>query len=203
MLTILIPTIYGREAQFDSLCAELERQVDDLPKADRGKVQVRYLRDNKEMTIGAKRQALIEACETEHFVMVDDDDTLHGDYLKLVLEALKTNPDCVTYLEGITEGDTVVEIAYHSNNLQRWCDRSKEHKYHYGRTPYYKDVIRTAHAKQIGFSDMRYGEDEDFSYRLKKSGLIKTEVHLDEIMYYYFTPGALSKKEHKERYGIG
>ena len=47
--------------------------------------------------------------------------------------------------------------------------------------------IRTDIAKQIGYINLKHGEDLDYSNRLKASGLVKLEDEhfIDETMYYY------------------
>lgn len=192
ILTILIPTITGREAQFEELTAHLYNQITTG-------VDIKYYRDNKELSIGMKRQVLLNNCEAEYFVMIDDDDTTSETFIEDILQALETKPDCVTYQEQINLiGGT--QTANHSNKYEVWGNNHDG--YSYTRTPFYKDVIRTNIAKQIGFKDVRYGEDHDFATRLKASGLIKTEVHIDKPMYIYNAPKGLSAREHKLRYGI-
>lgn len=194
MLSILIPTVKEREHMLNSLIAKVKSQI---PK--RGLVEIVIYPDNREISIGAKRQQLLEACTTEWFVMIDDDDTISDYYISEALKALKSNPDCVTYYEAIiTNGRK--EIADHSNKYSDWGGGRLI--FSCVRTPYYKDIIRTSIAKQIRFKDMRYGEDHDFSKRLKQSGLIKSEVHIDKEMYIYNMPSGLKPEEHKKRYGI-
>lgn len=181
-LSVLIPTITGREAQFDALCKTIT-------------VDVVYCRDNKEMSIGSKRQVLLDNCDTEYFVMLDDDDSLSDNYFTIILPLLESTPDCICYLEQLSNG----QVAIHSNRYAAWGSGDG---YDYYRTPFYKDVLRTDIARQIGFADMRYGEDHDFAKRLKASGLIKNEIFINEPMYFYNMPGDLNSKEHKKRYGI-
>lgn len=150
------------------------------------------------MSIGVKRQHLLDSAKGEYCVMVDDDDMIHHEYINRVLQALQSKPDCVGYLERVLL-DGKKQIACHSDRWKEW--KTKHEGYDYVRTIFYKDVIRTSIAKQIGFKDLRYGEDHDFSVRLKQSGLLKTEVFINEIMYYY-TYNSISPKEHAERYGI-
>lgn len=192
ILSILVPTIAGREHEFEKLIALLEPQVQDVD------ANVLYLKDNKELSIGAKRQLLLDACEAEYMLMIDDDDQVPGDYVAKVLQALGSAPDCIGYLEQCDIGGRK-SIACHSNRYDCWMDNRDG--YDYVRTIFYKDVIRTSIAKQIGFRDLRYGEDHDFSIRLKQSGLLTTEVFINEVMYYYSAP-LLTEPEYKLRYGI-
>jgi hypothetical protein len=182
LLSVLIPTVVGREAQFNAL-------IETIP------VPILYCKDNKEMSIGTKRQLLLDKCETEYFVMCDDDDALSLDYFPTILPLLEKKPDCICYLEDING----VQTACHSNRFEDWGIGKG---YHYYRTPFYKDVLRTDIARKIGFNDLRYGEDYDFAKRLKTSRLIQNEIFVDKKMYFYKMPNALSNVEHKKRYGI-
>lgn len=191
-LSILIPTITGREHMYQRLIDSLQRQM--MPG-----VEILQCCDNKELSIGTKRQTLLNSCTSDYMVMVDDDDNVAHDFIPRIMEALKEQPDCVTYIELVSTGSGS-QYACHSNKYREWANGRDG--FAYVRTPFYKDVIRTSIAKEIGFRDLRYGEDHDFAKRLKASGLIKTEVHIPEVMYYYNAPAAMNSNEHNKRYGI-
>lgn len=188
--SILIPTIVGREQQFQQLTASL-RQQDPT-------VSIMALKDNKELSIGEKRNKLLAACETEYFVMIDDDDSVPAYYLEKVYTALQSKPDCIGYLESV-HFNGKERIACHSNRFADWGENKEG--YAFVRTIFYKDAMRTDIARQIGFADLRYGEDHDFARRLKASGLLKTEVFINEIMYHYHGVQQ-SRAQHMKRYGI-
>lgn len=174
--TIAIPTIVQRQEQFFKLYEEIKRQA--KPFND---VEVIFIQDNKEISIGAKRQKLLEMAKGEYISMIDDDDCVSSSYVSEIRKCLDQNPDSVAFeieCEG-TEG----KIADMSNIYKDWADN--ERGYDYVRTPYQKTPMRTEIALKIGYKDMRYGEDYDFSKRLKQSGLIKKEVRIDDVMYFY------------------
>lgn len=191
-LSILIPTVTGREALFNSLVAELERQIGDSP------VEIISLCDSKEMSIGQKRQQLYDAAQGKYCVQVDDDDTISADYIQTVLKYLAKEPDCVTYLERVIENGHE-RISCHSNRFQNW--ESHVEGYHYVRTPFFKDVIKTEICRAIPVPDIRFGEDHKWSQKLKASGLIKHEEWIDKVMYIY-TTNSMTAKQHNDRYGI-
>lgn len=191
-LSVLIPTVIGRERLFNSLCKMLSKQGAGYP------VEIITACDNKEVSIGYKRNELYKAANGEYSIQVDDDDLLAPDFIPVVLKYLKGKPDCVTYLESITENGQQ-RIACHSNRFKDWGTHVEG--YHYVRTPYFKDVIKTSICQQIGVKDVRYGEDHIFAKELKASGLIKTEEHIPKVLYYY-TTNSLNSKQHAERYGI-
>lgn len=192
ILSILVPTIAGRERQFNGLVAELERQIGDLP------VEIVSLCDNKEMSIGEKRQQLYDAAQGKYSVQIDDDDSISPDYVQTVLKYLATEPDCVCYLERVIENGHE-RIACHSNRFSDWGAHVEG--YHYVRTPFFKDIIRTEICKAIPVPNVRFGEDHIWARHLKASGLIRHETFIDKILYFY-TTNSMTVTQHKERYGI-
>lgn len=189
MITICIPTVIGREAEYNRLVSCIKSQDEN--------VIILTEKDNKEISIGAKRQILLDKVQTAYFVMIDDDDMIPDYYLEEVYKALEEQPDCVCYLEQAIMDGKEFKVC-HSNRFNDWGSGGG---YNFIRTPFYKDVLRTDIAKQIGFKDLRYGEDHDFARRLKKSGLIQKEVFINKYMYLYSST-TLNAKQHNERYGI-
>lgn len=190
-LSICIPTIDGREVEYNKLLDNLSAQKTDS-------VEIVTLKDNRQISIGNKRQSLYNMCAGEYAVQIDDDDSVPTDYVSTVLKLLEVSPDCIGYLERV-DNKGVYQLACHSNRYLDWGNNKDG--YAYTRTIFYKDVIRTDIAKTIGVKDMRYGEDHDFARRLKASGLLKTEVFIEKIMYFYAAP-TLTAATTKERYGI-
>lgn len=190
ILSICIPTILGREQAYERLESHIWQMV-----GDRKGVEVLMMQDNKELTIGAKRQQLLDACEGQYVVMVDDDDDIDPSFIESVLPMLG-DVDCCTYRESVRINGRE-HTCNHSIKYADWG--SKQDGYDFVRTPYYKDVIKTEIARKVGFKSVRYGEDHIQARALKP--LLKTEAHIDRVMYYYYGK-TLSAKEHKERYGI-
>lgn len=173
-LSILIPTIFGREEKFEKLLAHLNSMI--TPS-----VEILIEKDNKEISIGKKRQKLLTRAIGEWIVFIDDDDWVSNNYVEKILEALSTNPDSVGF--KIQCSGTKGVTAACSNRWRDWADQVDG--FDYVRTPYHKVPIRRKLALQIGFNDIRFGEDYDFSKRLKEKRLIETEFFIDEILYYY------------------
>lgn len=200
LLSILIPTIVGRESQLESLIAEIKGQQGSL--SDPSQIEIIYEKDNKELSIGQKRNRLYYRATGLYSVQIDDDDSIAPFYLQKAIEALQQTPDCVGYLEHCTM-DGCAKMACHSNRFQKWGERIDG--FDYVRTIFNKDIIRTEIAKQIKFQERgpksRFGEDEDWSMQLKQSGLLQNEVFVNDIMLYY-SHNTLTKREHKSRYGI-
>jgi glycosyltransferase involved in cell wall biosynthesis len=144
-------------------------------------VEILFERDNKEMSVGAKRQKLLERATGEYVVFCDDDDRIAKDYVYQILKALESNPDAVGFHIHCSGCDGVTASA--SNRWDDWAENKGG--FDYVRTPYQKTPIKREIALRIGYPDMRFGEDYFYSKRLKESKLIQTEVYIPKVLYYY------------------
>ena len=187
-LSILIPSTFDRSEMTEILVEHLEIQSEFKP------VEIITDIDNKEISIGAKRQRMLENAKGEYVVMIDSDDWVPTDYVDEILKALESNPDCVGH--QIECQGTPGKTESVSNRYLKWAE--KQRGFDYLRTPYPKVPIKKEICLKIGYKDIRYSEDHDFSKRLKFSRLIKTETYISKVLYYYrykFAP-------HLEKYGI-
>ena len=176
-LSICIATIPGREHLFGKLMAHLWRQSAGLP------VEIIYDASDKQvMSIGAKRQRLIEAASGDYVVFIDDDDWVPDNYVEEILKATLTTPDCIGFKVEVN-GMGRRKYASASNRWERWGEKVDGHDY--VRTIYHKNPVLREHALKIGYKDMRFAEDHNYSDRLKASGLLKKEVYVDQVLYIY------------------
>jgi hypothetical protein len=192
-LSVCIATIPERTALFSGLLDIIGRGsmhwelvVDDRPRGS--------------VSIGSKRQAMVEQCTGEYIVHLDDDDLVPPDYIATILQALETNPDCVGHFELIEGHGPVPLIAKWSKDAPGWVSGAKamRQKVAYLRTPFHKTPIRADIVHTIGFMDMHFGEDKDFSDRLRRSRLIRTEVFIPRVMYTY----RYTHEDFNTKYGI-
>jgi glycosyltransferase involved in cell wall biosynthesis len=188
LLSILIPTIPERKEQFEAL-------KDFLDEQKTKKVEVLFSDfGKKEMSIGSKRNMLYNAAKGLYSVQIDDDDSVPEYFIKEILKAIETRPDCVGYKEHCTINNEVQDSIITISNKE-WKTINKTHF----RTPFFKTPILTELCQKVGVKDMRFSEDHDFAKRIFP--LLKTEVFIPKIMYYY-TANSLTKQQHKDRYGI-
>lgn len=204
LLSILIPTVTGREDSYWRLYNELEKQSSGYP------IEILQCKDNKEMPLGVKRQKLYQEAKGFYSVQWDDDDWIADDGIDQIMNAVFSRlivdylggvyyvnncPDCITYSEKC-----VINGQYFSSNhslkYDDWGDNIDG--YNYVRTPFYKDVIKTSIAKSVPFEPIRYAEDHSWARALKHH--LKSEYHIDKEIYHYIHNS--KPEEHNERYGI-
>ena len=72
--TVLIPTMPGRESSLKQLTDSIHEKMMRICPDIRYEIRVGF--DNKESTIGVKRQALLQAAEGKYVAFIDDDDEI-------------------------------------------------------------------------------------------------------------------------------
>ena len=192
-LSILIPTVVGRETEFERLTKYLRKQYtgDD--------VEILSLKDNKEISIGEKRNRLYNMAKGKFSVMIDDDDMVSEDYIPTILSVLNDTIDCVGYFENcLINGKQQRSVI--SLNCKGWMTNDPPiNGTHYNRTPFFKVPIKTSICKMVGVRDMRFGEDHDFAMRIHK--YLNKEHFIYREMYFY-RADSLTVEQHNKRYGI-
>ena len=100
LLEILIPSVPERADKVERLKATLLTQIGNLNVT----ISI-YITDSVKkggQTIGFKRQHLLQNSTSKYVAFIDDDDIVSDDYISQIYNALKTNPDVVTFNGFIT-----------------------------------------------------------------------------------------------------
>lgn len=214
LLSILIPTVVGREDE----CHELELTIDK--QAYNRKVDVFdkwgdvirrewdlltfvetiIYKDDKKISIGEKRERLYSLANGTYSFMIDDDDSIAPNAIELILNAIKSNLDVdVISFEEYVNMDGKEYRSNHAAIYSGWEGDGNSifpDGFHFHRTPFFKSVIRTELAKSIPIQKIRFGEDHAFANDLHP--LIKSEFHISEPLYRYIHRSS----DHNTRYGI-
>lgn len=160
ILSILIATLEERRSKCDSLIAELSRQIKQGGYTEQ--VEVIYHRDNRQHSIGEKRQYLLDHCKAEYCCFVDDDDWIDKDYIEEIVRALETKPDCVGFKGIILTNHRQRENWIISNKYKMWGRKDGIYLRHTNHlTP-----VKTEIAKLVGFKSLNHAEDYEYSMAL-------------------------------------
>jgi glycosyltransferase involved in cell wall biosynthesis len=197
LLTVCICTIDGREKQFDRIRKKVLCQIPNAKINNDGEVELLSLKDNKEISVGEKRNRLVNKARGKFVVFIDDDDDIPDYYIASIINVIKNYPDadCIGFLQQCTfDGSKPVAVKL-SLQYSEWGD--KVDGFAHVRTPYHKTpILLSKVVKAGGFKDMRYGEDHDFSKRVYP--LLYNEVFINAVMYYY----QYKTENHNTKYGI-
>lgn len=173
-LSILVCTLVSRKQLLEELLIRLSSQLEA-----RDNVEIVIKEDNGEMTIGDKRNLLLDEARGKYVAFVDDDDLVAPDYVDKVIKATLNEPDCCG-IEGMVTFDGGVSKKFvHSIQYKNWY----EHGGVYYRCPNHLSPVKTELARQVRFPGRSMGEDQDYSMRLLP--LLKTEEYIEGILYYY------------------
>jgi glycosyltransferase involved in cell wall biosynthesis len=186
-LSILIPTLESRRDKFHKLFLGLDSQCrrvyeflyGDIMAWRYPPIEIAYFKDNGELSIGAKRQKLLERATGDYICFIDDDDMVPDDYVEKVLNAIETEPDCCSLTGELHWPNGGIERFEHSIDYDKWEKKDNV----YLRYPNHLNTVKRELALQVGFKDMGHGEDKDYSDRLKP--LLKTEAKIEGVIYHY------------------
>jgi hypothetical protein len=194
LLTILIPTILSRKDCFDELVKEFKKQI----KPYGNQIEIISLCDNKEMTIGEKRNKLNAMANGKYVVQWDDDDWISEDGITLIMEGISKDVDCVTYnasfnKKGLLEG--------------RHYNYSIKYDYTYDKnidtfflSPDQKCAIKKEIVNKVKFKEIRYQEDLQFLYDIHP--YLNTEYRIEKNVYFNLNRSNDSVFNFNKRYGI-
>jgi GT2 family glycosyltransferase len=171
-LSILICSLSSRADKLQRLMTVLQPQVNDS-------VEVLIKTDNGEIAIGAKRNLLLEEATGDYIVFVDDDDLVSEDYVKKILEAIESNPDCCGIQGIITFQGQGPRMFIHSLKYKEWFEQNNI----YYRCPNHLNPVKREIALQVKFPETNFGEDKDYSTRLFP--LLKEERFISGVVYHY------------------
>lgn len=189
IFSILIATTVDRRELFKKLYYEFFVQTKDLP------VEVLHEEDNKEMSIGAKRQKLLLRAKGEYIAFFDSDDWPSANYVSEILKALEKKPDCVGMLIYMTTNGKKPQVCCHSLKYKVW--KENVDGYDYVRNVTHFNPVRKDFALRVGFQDMRFGEDRLYSDAVTQ--LCKTEVFVNKKLFHYRYSNVM---KHNIKYGI-
>ena len=177
--SILICTLDEREAMFSALYHKLKKQI--KAKGLEDKVEVLYFKDNRNYTIGYKRNALMRWSKGLYVNFIDDDDDIHENYIDLIYSKLNTSPDCISLVGIITFNGQWAQHFIHSIKYKHYY---KDNDTFY-RPPNHISVIKRSIASRFPFLDISYGEDLDWAMNVCNSNLLQSEASIETPYYFY------------------
>ena len=176
LFSILTPSVPERiNSHLKPLLEKIEKQIGDK------RVEHVILLDNKKRSIGMKREALVEIAKGKYMAFVDDDDDISDDYVSSILEAIKTNPDVVTFKQKCLVNDN------HPSIINFSLKNKVNQEYYPGgvidRKPFHVCAWKSSIGKKYKFTDKNYSEDWFWAEQLVKEA--KTEIHVDKVLHTY------------------
>lgn len=179
-LSILIPRLPNREVFWDMLSSLLRPQL----KRYGGEL---ITDPESGISIGQKRDRMLHEASGDYIVFIDDDDLVSHNYVINVLEALEKNPDCVGIHLLHYVDSRLIGKSYHTIQHDHWWDEPDPDLpgvNRYYRNPNHLNPVRRDIALKVGFPDLTFGEDREYSMGILK--YLHNEIYIEEPIYYYY-----------------
>ena len=150
---------------------------------DHTDIEILCLIDNKSMTIGEKRQALLDSARGKWVGFMDDDDGISDDYIKNLHEAMTQHPaDVITFDQHCSVNGKEFSVNFRMGNPHDPYIPGAG-TLHLKRPPYHMCFWRSEIAKSAKFKPSSYGED--LAWCMEMYPKIRSETHIDKVLHYY------------------
>ncbi len=176
ILSILTPAVPARlrNGSLAAIQIEIERQIGQLA------VEHLILCDNKRRTVGEKRDALLRSAHGDYVAYVDDDDWISPDYIADILAGAKSNPDVITFEQGVEFNGLKGTVQFRLGNVNEQFRPGEITK----RNAWHVCAWRRVLAVCSHFPANNYGEDWAFAAPLCNLNGLR-EVHIPKILHHY------------------
>jgi glycosyltransferase involved in cell wall biosynthesis len=175
-LSILILTLPTRIDSYARLIKSLNIQVIQNNLINR--VQILSLCDTKEISVGEKRNILLNKSCGKYVCFIDDDDVISDDYVIKLVNGIQSNSDVITFCGEYVENNLITPFSIslvHRDNYN--------HPNIFYRLPNHLCPVKREIALSCQFSNKNFGEDSDYSERI--NNYLKTEFHIQDKLYFY------------------
>lgn len=187
-LSILICSIPRRSSMLKRLLDSLLGQAAVLPTPQ--DVEILYLVDDRKLSIGVKRNRLIEAALGQYTCFIDDDDRVWADYIALIFDVMKNKdePDCIGISGICTTNGLHPKISYFSDaakvlrnrNLSSLKQGTSDDSIPIAHVCHLSPIKRSI-TSRVKFMDTSWGEDRDWATKitplLESIGLVEKPIY--------------------------
>jgi glycosyltransferase involved in cell wall biosynthesis len=177
LLSILTPAIWGRVDQSQALHDGIQSQAAALPDF---RMEHLVLLDDRKMTIGEKRQKLLESARGDYVAFVDDDDGVSDDYISSLAGAIAHGADVVTFVQRAVINGVVGHVDF---RVTHKADEPWRHGETAKRRPWHVCAWKRELVRDCRFLFCNYGEDA--AWVAQACGRVKTGVHVPRVLHIY------------------
>jgi glycosyltransferase involved in cell wall biosynthesis len=174
--SILILTLPTRIDSYARLIKSLNQQVIENNLMHR--VQILTLGDTKEISVGEKRNILLNKSIGRYVCFIDDDDVIATNYLSVIMSALDSNADVITFCGDYVENE--IRTPFSISMVHRG---NYNHTNMFYRLPNHLCPVKREIALSCQFTDKNFGEDSDYAEKI--NNYLKNEFHIQEKLYFY------------------
>lgn len=174
--SVLIPTIPGREQSLSRLLASLHEKTSRIYPELRMEICLGF--DNRETSIGLKREGLVQKAQGKYLSFIDDDDEITDAYIEDVREMI-LGQFHVMRLRGTMSNHTF------SHSLANKLTDKMANATEFLRPPNHLNPMLADIAKLVHYKDSLRGEDLDWTIRMAQTGFLQREYQSDPSRIHY------------------
>ncbi len=142
--------------------------------------EVVILTDDKQLTVGDKRNLLVEAAHGDYISFIDDDDMVTFDYVEELLKATCENKDVIVFDAYRYENGQPDRRVSYDKSYGRDYNRSQL----YCRLPNHLMCFKKELAASVTFPEISFGEDAEWARRILPK--IQTQHRIYKVLYEYW-----------------
>ena len=179
LFSVMILSIPNRiEKYLMPLYDKMLKQTEGHPE-----VEILCLIDNKCMTIGEKRQAILNSARGKWVGFMDDDDDISDDYIESLAKAMNENAaDVITFDQHCSVNGKEFSVNFGMRNPHEPYIPGAG-TLHIRRPPYHMCFWKNDIAKNAKFKASSYGED--IAWCMEMYPKVRSETHIDKTLHYY------------------
>lgn len=196
-LSIMILSVPRRveNGVFKDLFLECSRQAEGKP------VEILAFVDNKKITIGEKREVLLQATHGQWVCYCDDDDGLDANFIDEILKAIDSgqNPDVIVFKQSaVLDGGNPFIVSFGIENKNEPTRKDEKGQWvDIKRLPFHMCVWKASIAKKHHVPFISYGED--WAWAEKMLTEVKTQYRIDKVLHYYRFDSNKTEAQAKEK----
>lgn len=175
-ISFLIPTIPGREQSLSNLIASVREKMGRIAPHLRMTIDIGF--DNREQSIGTKREILLQNAAGKYVAFIDDDDEITDAYIEDLSATIEGSLP-VMRLRGQIGPYTFTHSL--ENTLSGVMARGEV----FLRPPNHLNPMMSDVAKLVHFKDGVRGEDLDWTIRMARTGFLTHEYRSDDHRIHY------------------
>ena len=193
-MSFLIATIPGREASLTRLVESIHEKMARIAPHTKYHIDLGF--DNRETSIGMKREGLVQNAKGKYLAFLDDDDSITDAYIEDIAQMIQTQSP-VMRLRGQIGPYTFTHSL--ANTLAGAMAKGEE----FLRPPNHLNPMLADIAKLVHYRDAVRGEDFDWSIRMAQARFLTHEYSSDPSRIHYIynmgtrnvNPGSLTYQQ--------
>jgi len=176
---VLIPTIPGREEGLQRLVNTLYEKTKRLAPDLRMEICLDF--DNRESSIGVKRQRLLDRAKGKYLSFIDDDDDITDAYIEDLWACIRGNYHTMRLKGQMSQYQFVHSVDIKLTDMMA----AKTDPPYFQRPPNHLNPMLSDVAKLIKFKNAVHGEDLDWTINLSKHKFLSHEYQSDWSRVHY------------------